>query len=155
MCGSQGGWGMSIFISYSRFDEAAVRDLMLTLQKAGFPVWVDQEIRGGESWWQEVLAQIRKCSVFVFALSDSSLGSTPCKAELDYAMRLGLPVLPVQVAAVQSLRSSPVANLQIINYYSGNPRIGVELMVALQERQRARRPLPQPPLQHRQCRSSI
>ncbi len=135
---------MTVFVSYSRRDEQAAGQLLRTLEKAQYSVWVDQQLRGGESWWQEVLTQIRGCSVFLVALSDNALSSTPCRSELDYAMRLGIPILPVRIGQVGSVRSSPVAGLQIVDYASGNPNAGVELMVALNDRREARRSLPDP-----------
>ena len=55
-------------------------------------------------------------SYFVFALSNSSLGSKPCLAELAYARDLGLPILPVQVGSVNNLRTAPISEIQIIDY---------------------------------------
>ena len=87
---------MKVFISYSRHDERAVTSLVGDLQRARVEVWLDEQLGGGESWWTAILEEIRGCAVFLFALSDRSLFSKPCRAELGYAQDLGLPILPVQ-----------------------------------------------------------
>ena len=79
-------------------------------------MWYDQEIRGGDPWWQDILRRIREFDVFLFVLSKNSLASKPCLTELSYARALGLPVLPVQVGSVGNLRLTPVADIQVIDY---------------------------------------
>ena len=66
---------MTIFISHSSRDHAAVRLLTQNLQTANESVWLDQSLIGGEAWWQRILHQIRSCTVFVVALSNSCLQS--------------------------------------------------------------------------------
>ena len=63
---------MTLFVSYSSKDEAPVRELVSDLERARQSVWLDQELRGGDPWWQDILKQIRECRVFVFALSKRS-----------------------------------------------------------------------------------
>ncbi len=106
---------MAFFISYSRHDDAAVRVLIADLERTHRDTWLDQQLGGGEEWWQEILDQIRRSEVFVLALSDHSLTSRPCRAELDYAMALGIPVLPVQVGEIGSLRTLPIAERQVVD----------------------------------------
>src|SRR3712207_78845 len=105
---------MWLFASYSRKDEAAVGELISDLQRAHLSVWHDQELRGGDPWWQDILSRIRQCDVFLFLLSRNSLASKPCLAELSYARALGLPILPVQVGHVGNLRLTPVADIQVV-----------------------------------------
>ena len=107
---------MAFFISYSRHDDAAVRVLIADLERTHRDTWLDQQLGGGEEWWQEILDQIRRSEVFVLALSDHSLTSRPCRAELDYAMALGIPVLPVQVGEIGSLRTLPIAERQVVDF---------------------------------------
>jgi hypothetical protein len=88
---------VTVFVSYSSRDRDAVKSLTQDLQDADEQVWMDQRLAGGEAWWRAILEQIRGCDVFIFALSQSSIDSKPCQAELQYAQALGLPILPVQV----------------------------------------------------------
>jgi TIR domain len=47
-----------IFVSYSRRDEAAVRDLVTKLKRDGFGIWFDRdEILGGQKW-KDVVSQV-------------------------------------------------------------------------------------------------
>ncbi len=124
---------MKVFISYSRLEACAVRSMVSDLQRARVEVWLDDELRGGDAWWSEILEQIRGCAVFLFALSDNSLHSKPCQAELGYAQELGLPILPVQIGEVSSYRAHPIFSRQLIDYR--NPTsAGFELIGALHER---------------------
>lgn len=107
---------MGFFISYSRRDERAVRVLANDLERTRNSTWMDRELGGGEDWWQEILRQVREADVFVLAVSNHSLHSRPCLAELEYATALGVPVLPVQIGDVDSYRTTPVAEKQVIDY---------------------------------------
>src|SRR3954462_3466376 len=149
---SLGGGGrvmIRIFASYSRKDEAAVQDLIADLGRAHLSVWHDQALHGGDPWWQDILRRIRECDVFVFALSENSLASKPCLAELSYARALGLPVVPVQVGPVGNLRLTPVADIQVIDYRERTPAKGMAMLDAIHEAVTERRslpaPLPEPP----------
>ncbi len=140
---------MKVFISYSSHDDAAVRSLAEDLAAAHQQVWLDQELGGGDAWWAEILAQIRGCTVFVFALSDHSLRSKPCRSELDYAEALGLPILPVQIAQVSTYRTDPIFAKQLVDYRDSTRASGIALVSALHERRLGRAelpdPLPEPP----------
>src|SRR5215510_13836527 len=60
----------SIFISYDRDDRPLTRQLATQLRRVyGFDqVWYDENIRGGEDWWDEIRKQIADrdilCSCF-------------------------------------------------------------------------------------------
>jgi serine/threonine kinase PknH len=103
---------MGVFVSYSSRDKDAVKSLTQDLQDADEQVWMDQRLAGGEAWWRAILEQIRGCEVFIFALSQNSIESKPCQAELQYAQAHGLPVLPVQVGLVDSMSLNPLATVQ-------------------------------------------
>ena len=48
---------------------------MSALRRAHADVWFDEELGGGDAWWQMILERIRGCDVFVFAMTDDSLKS--------------------------------------------------------------------------------
>ena len=134
---------MKVFISYSRADDVAVRSMVSDLQRARVQVWLDEDLGGGDAWWSEILGQIRGCAVLLFALSDNSLHSKPCQAELGYAQQLGLPILPVQIGELSSYRVDPIFSRQLIDYR--NPTsAGFELIGALHEQAARRCDLPDP-----------
>ena len=135
---------MKVFISYSRDDEGAVRSLVGDLQRAPVQVWLDEELGGGDAWWTAILNEIRECTVFLFALSDNSLHSKPCRAERGYAQALGLPILPVQVGEISSFRADPIFSRQLIDYRKPTSATGFALMGALNEHAAHRTDLPDP-----------
>jgi serine/threonine kinase PknH len=136
---------MTLFISYSRRDEDVVKALTRGLEAAGVDVWRDHELHGGDSWWSVILERIRECSVFVFALSDTSLHrSKPCRAELEYAMLLRRPIVPVQVGTVSSMRAMPLAHLQVVPYRTDDATSGFAVLAALHQATAQTVPLPDP-----------
>jgi hypothetical protein len=135
---------MGVFISHSNRDEEAVRVLIADLERGHQTVWLDQALHGGDTWWQTILKQIRDADVFVFALSNNSQRSKPCRAELDYARALGIPVLPVQIGPLDSPRSAVIADLQIVDYRQRNADAAIRLIAAVQEAKTRRGSLPQP-----------
>ena len=135
---------MKVFISYSRADDVAVRSMVSDLQRARVDVWLDDDLGGGDAWWSEILEQIRGCTAFLFALSDDSLSSKPCRAELGYAQQLGLPILPVQIGEVSSYRADPIFSRQLIDYRNPTSTAGFGLPEALHEVATHRCELPDP-----------
>ena len=135
---------MAVFVSYSSRDEAAVGTLLKALQRAREQVWLDEDLEVGESWWRTILEQIRDCDVFLFAVSDRSLESKPCQAELKYAQDLGKPVLPVQIGPVEAVRTHPLAAIQWIDYRKPTVDTGIELITRVKAQRAERVPLPDP-----------
>ncbi len=140
---------MAVFISYSNQDEKAVQTLATDLERARQTVWLDEELHGGDTWWQTILKQIQDADIFIYALSNNSQRSKPCRAELEYARALGIPVLPVQIGPLDGLRSAAIADLQIFDYRQRNVDAAYGLMAAVQEAKTRRgpllEPLPDPP----------
>jgi plastocyanin len=135
---------MTVFVSYSTRDGDTVKSLTQDLQDADEQVWLDQRLAGGDTWWRAILEQIRSCDVFAFALSQNSIESKPCQAELQYARALGLPILPVQVGPVDSMQLNPLATVQTVDYRSPTPRTAMRLIAALHRVRAHRQPLPSP-----------
>jgi len=135
---------MTVFVSYSSRDRDAVKNLTEGLQAAGEQVWMDQRLAGGEAWWRAILEQIRGCDVFIVALSQNSMESRPCQAELQYAQALDLPILPIQVGGVDSMQLNPLAAVQAIDYRHPTPDTAMRLVAALYQERARRQPLPEP-----------
>ncbi|MGA2737968.1 MAG: TIR domain-containing protein [Bryobacteraceae bacterium] len=107
-----------VFVSYSRKNLDIVAQLVQDLQAVGVEVWHDQTLTGGQRWWDNILANIRECDIFVLALSPDSWESEACKSELGYVIPLGKTVLPVLVADGINLNllPSPLNEIQITDY---------------------------------------
>jgi hypothetical protein len=135
---------VTVFVSYSSRDKDAVKNLTQDLQDADEQMWMDQRLAGGDAWWRAILEQIRGCDVFIFALSQNSIQSKPCQAELHYVQALGLPILPVQVGPVDSMQLNPLAMVQTIDYRTPTPSTAMRLLSALNRTRAQRQPLPSP-----------
>ena len=109
---------MKIFITYSRASKAAVTSLVKDLEQLGHRVWFDNELSGGQSWWDNILSNIRDCDIYIFALNKEALDSTACKRELDYAKALQKSALPVLLEKDISIAITPryLSSVQYIDY---------------------------------------
>ncbi|MDT5094187.1 MAG: serine/threonine kinase PknH [Mycobacterium sp.] len=134
---------MKVFVCYSRHDSTAVNSLANELKSAAQEVWYDIDLRGGTTWWQTVLDQIRLCTVFVFAVSDKSMASKPCQAELRYAQDLRIPVLFLIIGETES-SVLPVFSADAIDYRDSSRGAALALMSALHKLAAERGPLPDP-----------
>lgn len=145
------GYRMSmIFISYNRKNKDTAQRLSKDIESLGHDVWLDQELSGGQAWWDKILEMVRDCDTFVFLLDQDSLESTACKREFGYADELGKPVLPVLVGAGVSTNLLPPAlsRLQFVDYINHDRETALALAKALMRMPSATAlpdPLPAPP----------
>ena len=109
-----------VFLSYSRESAAVATVLVKDCEALGHMVWLDQDLTGGQKWWDQILASIRGCDVFVLLLTPRSLDSTACQREYRYAIELAKPILPVLVSDEISAHLLPpeLASLQFVDYKS-------------------------------------
>jgi hypothetical protein len=133
---------MGLFISYSSHDKGAIEPLRSALHRAHHQVWMDEELGGGEAWWRTILDQIRNCEVFIVALSNNSLVSKPCQAELHYAQALHRPILPVQIGPITNVRLNPLAETQMVDFRNPTADAGIQLIGAVQAQRERLQPLP-------------
>jgi hypothetical protein len=49
-------------------------------------VWFDDNLHGGQPWWEEILSQIAICDIFVYLLSSESIASEYCLAEYQVTL---------------------------------------------------------------------
>jgi len=81
--------------------------------------------------------------VFVHAISDAALRSVPCRAERDYAERLGLPVVTVLVDDAD-LRPTSYGTRQLVDYRTPDRRRAARLVADIIRAAQQRAPLPDP-----------
>ncbi|MEO1442971.1 MAG: toll/interleukin-1 receptor domain-containing protein [Chloroflexota bacterium] len=88
-----------IFVSYSRADRQFIDQFIPLIRRVygNDSVWFDDDIHGGVVWWQMILNEVGKCDLFVYLVSNESLESPYCQAELREALRLNKAILPVIV----------------------------------------------------------
>lgn len=135
---------MQVFISYARNDRSIAESVRRDLTRALGSVWIDDELTGGQAWWDTILLNIRTCDLFVFLLSPDSLRSRACQSELRYALQSRRPLLPVMVAPVSvQLAPREIADTQIVDYRERTADSAVALITAA-SRQPAAPPTPDP-----------
>ena len=99
---------IKLFISYRSLDSAKVDACLQQIEafkdadgKPRYQIWIDRRsIPGGADWWKSIVNGIRhECAVFVFMVSEESVKSENCRAELKFARQLNRPILPVVLPA--------------------------------------------------------
>ncbi|GIK65148.1 MAG: hypothetical protein BroJett018_29420 [Chloroflexota bacterium] len=86
----------SVFISYSRQDQAFVRELMQALSTDGREVWVDwEDIEKGAAWLDRIKTGIENQDTFVFVVSPDSLVSEICNVEIAHAISHNKRIIPL------------------------------------------------------------
>ncbi|MGI9491701.1 MAG: TIR domain-containing protein [Geminicoccaceae bacterium] len=135
----------SVFVSYSRVSQPVVQALVEDIEALGHDVWFDQELSGGQNWWDQILDKIRGCDVFIFAVAPDALESTACKREADYADNLGKPVLPILVddGVSTSLLPAALSRIQFVDYRKQDRDAALSLGRAFSSLPPAK-PLPEP-----------
>lgn len=94
-----GDFMAQIFASYSRADRHFV-DQFIPLIRSVYgnnSIWFDEGIYGGANWWEMILDEIGECDLFIYLISNESLKSSYCQAEMQEALRLHKRILPVIV----------------------------------------------------------
>ncbi len=87
-----------VFISYSRKDIAFARLLQESLKQSQVDTWIDWErIPVGEKWWKEICEAIENANVFMFIISNNSIGSNVCKDEINQALKNNKRIIPIIV----------------------------------------------------------
>ena len=140
----------NVFVSYNRQSGAVAKTLTDDIKELGHTAWFDQELSGGQVWWDKILATIRNCDVFVFVLDPAALNSTACKRECGYAKDLGKPILPVLVSEGVSTNLLPPAlsQIQFVDYRKQDRNAAIRLaraLAAIPPPEPLPSPLPPPP----------
>lgn len=125
---------MKIFVSYASKDRDHVLKLVEDLRDLDHEVWFDQELKGGQQWWEQILQQIRDCELFVFALTQQSLDSKPCELEYHYAHHLSKRILPVLLEDVNlTLLPPELVKIQFVDYRQNDKKAALALNRSLNQ----------------------
>lgn len=120
-----------LFISYARENKPDIEALVRDLDALGYEAWFDSALRGGQSWWDEILRRIADSDAFVAVVSDQTLNSVACKRELAWALALGKPVLPLAVQRLPEALPKALSTRQIIGYSPSERESAIALAGAL------------------------
>ena len=87
-----------VFISYSRKDKKVVERYVEAFRKMDFIVWQDvSSIPPGEEWHKALLDAVEKSAVVVIFWSQHAFQSKYVNEEIDHAIKLGKPIIPVHL----------------------------------------------------------
>ena len=140
-----------VFISYSRRDVEAVKQIVGQLEAEGIEVWFDTEdIKPGKQWRKQIVEGIDTAEAFILHLSPDSAASDNVLKELNLAEEALEPfVLPVMLKdmKIPDEMRYQLAGTQFIAYYLDQKR-GVRDLIAEIKKKRgatSERPPVKPP----------
>lgn len=84
-----------IFVSYAHKNDAAVLEIIGTLQSRGFRVWYDEGIEAGSEWPESIASHLERAQLVLAFLSPAYLRSDNCRKEMHYALTKKKPVINV------------------------------------------------------------
>jgi hypothetical protein len=108
-----------VFISYSSKDQATAEKIKKLLEAPPRSVscWManDVTISSGDDFRQRIVDAIRRCKVFLFILSDSSMKSHWCSLELSFAIMENKKIYSIRIddAPISSICSFKLGCAQI------------------------------------------
>lgn len=138
-----------VFISYRSTEGLAADALISIIRDSGdYDVWYDQQLEGGQKWWDEIIKNIKSADIIILALSNAYLDSEPCRLEREYAQQLGKAIIPIQIDPDLDFArlDTEMKSTQIVRYHP-YARDKERLEQALANAQSAALPseLPEPP----------
>lgn len=106
-----------LFVSYARRDMPVVAQLVNELREMGHEPFYDQDLTGGQRWWDVLLTRIEESDGFLPVLSDAYIDSEACRQEAQWASDVGVPILPLDLGSVGPEMCDPhVAQTNWIRY---------------------------------------
>ena len=94
---------LRIFLSYAHQDRELVETLHDKLSIAHHDVWFDEELRGGQQWWDEILTRIAESDMVLFVASPDSFRSKACGLEIAWAVATNRKIMPIEVRPIEVL----------------------------------------------------
>jgi hypothetical protein len=89
---------IKVFISYASEDYSLAKRLYDDLHRPGIDPWLDDELRPGGEWNDDIIGQIAECSHFVALISPHSLRDARfVRREWDQALDHNKPFVPVRL----------------------------------------------------------
>lgn len=104
-----------LFVSYAHKNDAAVLEIISTLQSRGFRVWYDEGIEAGSEWPESIASHLERAQLVLAFLSPAYLSSDNCRKEMHYALTKRKPVINVYLEPTEL---SPGMEMQIGNLFA-------------------------------------
>jgi len=92
-----------IFISYSKKDSDFAHQLADDLETAGFKVWIDKSIGGGDLWRETIEKNLKAAGEVIIVVSPNSMASEWVKHEGSLAYGWGKQLFPILIEPVDAL----------------------------------------------------
>lgn len=83
------------FMLYAHPNAKQVTALSDAMRVAGFRVWQDTELRAGDDWTSQIMESLSGASCCIVCVTKAFLESNWCKKELGYALKKGIPLVPI------------------------------------------------------------
>lgn len=101
---------MKLFISYAHVNKWFCDEIVKYLD--AHDAWYDQNLKGGQKWWDTILQHLVWCEGFIYLLSPASVNSEYCQKEVELARTHGKRIIPVLIEE----RTEIPSNLRDIQY---------------------------------------
>jgi hypothetical protein len=111
---------MHIFISYSRKDRrvtSGVDDLAEALSSGGHDIWIDDQLRLGMEWKEQLRTAIQRSDAVAAALSPNWFASKFCQWEFTNAVELGKLLILAVIVPVEL--PERISKYQYIDFSQG------------------------------------
>ncbi len=92
---------MELFISYSSDDLKKIIPIVSLLRVGGHVPWFDEKLVAGQDWKQTLKEAIVRSDAFIYMITPQSLASEWCRWELNNAVLLNKPIIPILVEAAE------------------------------------------------------
>jgi hypothetical protein len=90
-----------VYISYSHVDKAAADAACATLERAGIRCWIaPRDITPGDEWSAAIIKAIDQCRAMVLIFSANANSSRQIRREVERAITVGVPLVPVRIEDV-------------------------------------------------------
>lgn len=84
-----------VFVCYAHKDSDSVYADLTQVHNNGIHLWYDEGISAGSSWRGDIATAIKGATKFLFYISETSLVSSHCLREVDYALSNNIEIIPV------------------------------------------------------------
>jgi hypothetical protein len=90
-----------VYISYSHVDKAAADAACATLERAGIRCWIaPRDITPGDEWSAAIIKAIDQGRAMVLIFSQNANNSRQIRREVERAITVGIPLVPVRIEDV-------------------------------------------------------
>jgi hypothetical protein len=93
--------GPYLFVSYKRQELPKIANFINAISDAGFNLWIDSGIHGGEEWDEILERKLMNATAILAFASEQYVESKYCRREVKFADALNNPIIPVLIEPVK------------------------------------------------------